>query len=71
MSAITANDPLWLDKARDLVGLREIVGSRHEPKVLQFFAEAGHPEIYNDETAWCAAFANAILRRASYAGTAR
>lgn len=63
------NDPLWLTNARKLVGLKEIVGSRHEPEVVEFFAEAGHPEIHDDETAWCAAFANAMLRRAGYAGT--
>jgi uncharacterized protein (TIGR02594 family) len=62
-------DPLWLTKGRELVGLKEIVGSKHERKVLDFFAEAGHPEIHDDETAWCAAFANAMLRRAGYAGT--
>lgn len=63
------NDPPWLANARQLVGLKEIVGSRHEPKVVEFFAEAGHPEVHDDETAWCAAFANAMLRRAGYAGT--
>jgi uncharacterized protein (TIGR02594 family) len=62
-------EPLWLKNARHLVGLKEIVGSRHEAKVLEFFAEAGHPEIHNDETAWCDAFVNAMLRRAGYAGT--
>lgn len=67
--AVSAAEPLWLKKARELNGLREIVGSRHEAKVLQFFAEAGHPEIKNDETAWCDAFANAMLRRAGYSGT--
>lgn len=63
------SEPKWAANARQLIGLKEIVGSRHEPKVLEFFAEAGHPEIHNDETAWCAAFANAMLRRAGYAGT--
>jgi uncharacterized protein (TIGR02594 family) len=56
-------------RARELVGLKEIVGSKHEAKVVKFFEEAGHPEIHDDETAWCAAFANAMLRRAGYAGT--
>jgi uncharacterized protein (TIGR02594 family) len=69
VTTIAAAEPVWLKNARQLLGLKEIVGSRHEPKVLEFFAEAGHPEIHNDETAWCAAFANAMLRRAGYAGT--
>ena len=62
-------DPVWLANARELVGLKEIVGSKHEPKVVKFFAEAGHPSVTNDETAWCAAFANAMLIRAGYKGT--
>lgn len=68
-STIATTEPKWMANARQLVGLKEIVGSQHEKKVLEFFAEAGHPEIHNDETAWCAAFANAMLRRAGYAGT--
>lgn len=62
-------EPLWLANARALVGLREIVGSVHEPKVVAFFAAAGHPEIHDDETAWCAAFVGAMLAGASIAGT--
>ncbi len=65
----TAVDQPWVKYARELVGLKEIVGSRHEAKVVQFFAEAGHAGIKDDETAWCAAFVNAMLRRAGYAGT--
>lgn len=34
------------------------------PKILEYFRDAGHPEIKNDETAWCAAFVGAMLRRA-------
>lgn len=64
-------EPPWLTEARKLVGLKEIVGSQHEAKVVQFFSEAGHPEVHDDETAWCAAFANAMLRRAGYKGTGK
>lgn len=56
----------WLDEARKFVGIKEIAGSRNEAKIVRFFAEAGHPEIQNDETAWCAAFAGAMLRRGGY-----
>lgn len=64
-----SSEPLWLAKARELVGLKEIVGSRHEAKILQFFAEAGHPGIKDDETAWCAAFVGAMLRRGGYSSS--
>lgn len=61
--------PPWLVPAKELVGLKEIVGSKHEAKILEFFAEAGHPEIHDDETAWCAAFVGAMLRRGGYASS--
>lgn len=34
------------------------------PKVVGYFRDAGHPEVKNDETAWCAAFVGAMLHRA-------
>lgn len=34
------------------------------PKVLAYFRDAGHPQVTNDETAWCAAFVGAMLHRA-------
>lgn len=63
------SDPAWLVSARKLVGLKEIVGSKHEPKVVAFFAAAGNPGIKDDETAWCAAFVGAMLAQAGVKGT--
>lgn len=39
------------------------------PVVLEYFKDAGHPGILNDETAWCAAFVGAMLVRSGYDGT--
>lgn len=39
------------------------------PKVVAYFRDAGHPEITDDETAWCAAFVGAMLHRAGVEGT--
>jgi uncharacterized protein (TIGR02594 family) len=63
------SEPLWLQQARELVGLEEIVGSRHEAKILQFFAEAGHSYVRDDETPWCSAMVGACLARAGEANT--
>lgn len=41
----------------------------HNPKVVAYFRDAGHPEVKNDETAWCAAFVGAMLNRAGEKGT--
>lgn len=36
----------------------------NNPKVLAYFRDAGHPQVKDDETAWCAAFVGAMLARA-------
>lgn len=59
----------WFDESAKYIGLKEIAGSRHEAEILRFFADSGHPEITNDETAWCAAFVGAMLVRSGYKGT--
>lgn len=43
----------------------------NNPKVLAYFRDAGHPEISDDETAWCAAFVGAMLKRAGQKGTGK
>lgn len=62
-------DPAWLKLARADLGVKEIAGAQHNPAVLAYFARAGFPQIDDDETAWCAAFANAKLEDAGYAGS--
>lgn len=64
-------EPNYMRLARELIGLKEIVGSAHEPRVVEFFAEAGHAWVKDDETAWCAAFANAMLQRDGWKGTGK
>lgn len=66
-----AGEPAWMDQARALVGLKEKPGSAHESRIVEFFAEAGHAWVKDDETAWCAAFANAMLKRAGVEGTGK
>ncbi len=43
----------------------------HNPKVLQYFADVGHSWVQDDETAWCAAFVGAMLKRAGMAHTGK
>lgn len=63
------SEPLWLQRARDLIGLREISGAMHEPKVLQLWRDARMPYVHDDETAWCAAFCGAMLERSMITST--
>ena len=44
-------------------GQAEIKGSRHNDRVLEYFAKAGFSGIKTDEVAWCAAFANWVLHQ--------
>lgn len=53
--------PAWLDVAEQELGQCEIAGEQDNPRILEYYAKAGFPEIKHDETAWCAAFANFCL----------
>lgn len=54
----------WLALAIAEIGVKEVPGRGHNPVVLAYFRDAGHPEIRDDETPWCAAFVGACLYRA-------
>lgn len=41
------------------------------PKVLKYFADVGHSWVKHDETAWCAAFVGAMLKRAGMPHTGK
>lgn len=59
----------WLDIAWKEQGVREFEGRLSNPVIAAYFRDAGHPEVVSDETAWCAAFVGAVLRRAGYGNT--
>jgi uncharacterized protein (TIGR02594 family) len=59
----------WLIEARNLIGLREIKGVTHEPKILALWGDAHLGHITDDETAWCAAFVGGTLERAGVRST--
>lgn len=61
---VGVSKPLWLSLAAADLGIAEIVGPKHNPKVVAMFKDAGFSGITNDETAWCAAFVGAKLRLA-------
>jgi uncharacterized protein (TIGR02594 family) len=58
-----------MDIAKKYEGTKEIKGSKDNPVVVAFFAKSGHPEIKDDETAWCAAYVNAVLYEDNRVGT--
>lgn len=57
--------------AKGELGVKEIPGARSHPRILEYFGATrlgGAPE---DETPWCSAFANWVLREAGINGTHR
>ena len=56
----------WLTVARTLEGEAEVKGSVDNPRIVEMFRVAGHAEIKDDETAWCAAFVGTCLRLSGY-----
>lgn len=62
-------EPAWLTLARGDIGIKEAPGAANNPTVLKYYADAGHPEINADSTAWCAAFVGAMLERCGTPGS--
>ena len=63
------NDPPMLRVAFSYLGLRETPGAASNPRVVELYALAGHPEVKNDAVAWCAAFVGACAVKAGIAGS--
>jgi len=63
------DQPRWLELAWAELGVTEAPGAANNPKVVRYYADAGHPEIHADAVAWCAAFVGACLQRAGITGT--
>jgi len=61
--------PRWLELAWGDLGVAETPGPAHTARVVAYFADVDHPQVTNDETAWCAAFVGACLERAGIRST--
>lgn len=59
--------PAWLTWARGEIGTREVVGAKHNARVVAYW-DIGKVEldVNDDETPWCAAFACAAIESAGY-----
>lgn len=55
---------IWVDYAKDELGTREIKGSKHNSRVLEYHAVSGG--FSTDEVPWCGSFVNFIIRKAGY-----
>ncbi len=61
----------WLAIAYAEEGQKEIVGSGHNPRIIEYLhsTNLGAPYNNRDETAWCSAFVNWCVERAGHGGT--
>lgn len=53
----------FVEKALTEYGHAGIVGEKDNPEVVKYFTETGYKFIDEDETPWCAAFLNWVLRK--------
>lgn len=61
--------PTWITEAFKDVGVTEIKGALHNPKVVQYWKDIKRGGIKDDETPWCAAFVGAMLERVGIKST--
>ncbi len=50
------SDVPWVNVARSQLGLKEIPGPKHNPKILEYWAAAKASWFKDDETPWCGGF---------------
>jgi uncharacterized protein (TIGR02594 family) len=63
------DQPPWLAAAWRELGQTEIAGKADNARIVGYFRDAGHSAVADDETAWCAAFAGAMLERSGHRST--
>lgn len=56
------SDPSWLKIAKGELGVKEIVGRRHNPRVIEYHSTTGGWK--NDEVPWCASFVTWVMQKA-------
>ena len=55
------DEPVWIRRARQEIGVREIKGPKHNARVLWYWIKAHLPWFKTDEIPWCAGFVGAML----------
>jgi uncharacterized protein (TIGR02594 family) len=63
----TGTGPTWIGIAQAEVGTKEISGSKHNPRIIEYHSTTG--KFSDDETPWCASFVNWVMQKAGYQGT--
>ncbi len=53
------------------LGVSEISGSQHEPRIVAYAHESGMEWVNNDETPWCSIFVNWVCQKAGLASSGK
>jgi uncharacterized protein (TIGR02594 family) len=65
--ALITGKPNWIVIAEAEKGTDEIVGSQHNPRVVEYHSTTGKWD--NDEVAWCSSFVNWVMIKAGHKPT--
>lgn len=65
---VEPGEPPWLRIARAELGVAEIHGERHNPRIVEYH-QSCTLRATDDETPWCSSFVNWCLAQAGIAGT--
>lgn len=57
--------PTLLEVMQSRLGIQEVPGKKHNPIIVSWAAEVGHPEIVDDETSWCSICASSAAKEAN------
>lgn len=63
--ALYTGRPTWILHAGEYAGIYEKQGNEDHPQIVKWLAACGLPHEH-DETAWCSAFANAMMSEAGF-----
>ncbi|MEM7037947.1 MAG: TIGR02594 family protein [Bacteroidota bacterium] len=59
--------PNWMSVAERELGVKEIVGSKHNPRVIEYHSTTG--KFGTDEVPWCASYVNWVHKQSGLSGT--
>lgn len=65
---MTRQNPEWYDIALNEYGTHEIAGASHNRRIIEYHATTSL-KATTDETPWCSAFVNWVMKQAGYKGT--
>ena len=62
------NEPIWLQVAKNYLGVSEVIGYKHNPIIVGWWKRLGLPFV-TDETPWCAGFVGGVLEECGFKST--